>query len=321
MKIGLVVYPGCVASGLFAFAEMLEMANRRASSRHFELCWAGLDLTPVPLKTGGLSGGSITPDVLLADKSLDAILLPGFWSTSQQGFLSALNIHQPLLAGLKKLTPNTQIWSYCTGVCLVAQTGRLDGQRATSTWWLSRYVHSNYPKVNWQLSQTLSVDQYNVTASGLNGYLPIALHFIEQYCGQDVRRDLVELMVIPKPFEGANPFQVIKLMELNDPLMRDIFLWAEQTPAKDLLLTTLAQKLNLTERTLARKVKSASGLSSGQFLRLIKLNQASELLIHSDKDINTISDHLGFVDDSGFRRMFKKVSKYTPSDYRQQFKH
>ncbi len=149
---------------------------------------------------------------------------------------------------------------------------------------------------------------------------PIALHFIEQHCGQDVRRDIVDLMVIPKPFEGANPFQVIKLMELNDPLMRDIFLWAEKTPVKDILLTTLAQTLNLTERTLARKVKSASGLSTGQFVRLIKLNQASELLIHSNKDINSVSEQLGFVDDSGFRRMFKKVSKYTPGEYRQQFK-
>ncbi len=320
MKIGLVVYPGCVASGLFAFAEMLEMANRRASSRHFELCWVGVEMSAVPLKTGGLSGGSITPDALITDKSLDAILLPGFWSTSQSGFLRALNSHEPLLAALKKLPPNTQIWSYCTGVCLVAQTGRLDGQRATSTWWLSRYIHNHYPKVNWQLSQTLNVTKRDVTASGLNGFLPIALHFIEQHCGQDVRTDIVDLMVIPKPFEGANPFQVIKLMELNDPLMRDIFLWAEKAPAKGLLILTLAEKLNLTERTLARKVKSASGLSTAQFLRLIKLNQASELLIHSDKDINTISEQLGFADDSGFRRMFKKVSQYTPGEYRQQFK-
>jgi hypothetical protein len=35
MKIGLLIYPGCVISGLLAFAELMEVANKRAGKTIF----------------------------------------------------------------------------------------------------------------------------------------------------------------------------------------------------------------------------------------------------------------------------------------------
>jgi AraC-like DNA-binding protein len=86
-----------------------------------------------------------------------------------------------------------------------------------------------------------------------------------------------------------------------------------------LVISVLAKHLNQTERTLARKVKQVTDLSLASFMRLIKLHQASELFIYSRKPINLISDALGFSDDAAFRRTFKKVSSYTPSEYREAF--
>jgi len=56
------------------------------------------------------------------------------------------------------------------------------------------------------------------------------------------------------------------------------------------------------------------------FMRMVKLNQASESLILTNMSISAISEQLGFVDDTTFRRSFKNVSGYTPGDYRQVFK-
>ena len=66
-------------------------------------------------------------------------------------------------------------------------------------------------------------------------------------------------------------------------------------------------------------MKKVTDLSLASFMRLIKLHQASESLIYTSKPINLISDALGFSDDAAFRRTFKKVSSYTPSEYRQAF--
>ena len=108
-------------------------------------------------------------------------------------------------------------------------------------------------------------------------------------------------------------------MKLDDKLLRKIYIWVEKTSATELTISVLGKHLNQTERTLARKVKQATNLSLASFMRLIKLHQASEFLIYSRQLINLISDALGFSDDAAFRRTFKKVSSYTPSEYRQAF--
>lgn len=320
VKIGLLVYPGCVSSGLFAFAELMEVANKRSGTEVFDVSWIGVDLNDVPISTGGKNPVSFikVSATILSDK-LDAILIPGFWTNYQKHVEQTLKANQNLISGLEQLPTNTKLWSYCTGVCMHAESGRLDHKDATATWWISDYVENNYPKVNWSSTRTCLFQDNSATASGLNGYLPIAQAIIKKYCGNDAFKDIVELMILPKPETTAHPFKQIKLVKMEDKLLRSIFVWVEKTPASGLSLSALASKLNQTERTLARRVKSGTKLSCANFMRLIKLHQASEYLIYSQKTISVISDILGFSDDAAFRRSFKKASLFTPGEYRSRF--
>jgi len=320
MKIGLLVYPGCVISGLFAFAELLEVANKRAGKRLFETLWIGIDEQDVSVTTGNKTPvTTLKVQGSLLSSPLDAVLIPGFWTNNQSHVERAIQAYNPMISALKNLPATTQVWGYCTAVCLMAASGRLDHQQATATWWLADFVQHNYPSVNWRFSQTSIFEAQNNTASGLNGYLPIAQALIEEICGQDVLRDIIELMIIPKPEKTAQPFTQIKLMNLEDKLLREVYVWVENTAATELTISVLAKHLNKTERTLARKVKQSTDLSLASFMRLIKLHQASEFLTYSNQSINIISNTLGFSDDAAFRRSFKKVSSYTPSQYRQTF--
>jgi transcriptional regulator GlxA family with amidase domain len=320
MKIGLLIYPSCVVSGLFAFAELLAVANKRAGKPIFTTHWLGVDDKDVAITTG-----SKTPVMTMKvedsflNTSIDALLIPGFWTNHSRHVERAIDAYQPLVSALKHLPVTTHVWGYCTAVCMMAASGRIDHQQATATWWLADFVENKYPAVNWRFSQTYIHEAQHRTASGLNGYLPIAQALIDEHCGQDILRDIIELMLIPKPEKSAQPFRQIKLMKLDDKFLREIYIWVEKTPATAMTIPTLAQHLNQTERTIARKVKQATDLSIASFMRLIKLHQASELLIYSRKPINLISDALGFSDDAAFRRTFKKVSTYTPSEYRQAF--
>lgn len=320
MKIGLLIYPGCVVSGLFAFAEIVEVANKRAGKPVFSTHWVSVDGKEVAITTGSKTPVmTMKVEGALLDASVDALLIPGFWTHHQRDVELAIDSYQGMISALKTLPVNTQVWGYCTAVCIMAAAGRLEHQQATATWWLADFVQNNYPTVNWSFSQTYTYESQNRTASGLNGCLPIAQALVEEYCGQDVLRDIIELMIIPKPEKSTQPFTQIKLMKLDDKLLRGIYVWVQKTPATDLTIAVLAKHLNQTERTLARKVDKLTDLSLASFMRLIKLHQASESLMYSSKPINLISDDLGFSDDAAFRRTFKKVSSYTPSEYRQAF--
>ncbi|MAA61557.1 MAG: hypothetical protein CMF09_01945, partial [Idiomarina sp.] len=46
---------------------------------------------------------------------------------------------------------------------------------------------------------------------------------------------------------------------------------------------------------------------------------ASDYLIYSSQSVSQIRDQIGFTDDSSFRRTFKSIIGYTPSDYRSHF--
>jgi transcriptional regulator GlxA family with amidase domain len=320
MNVGLLVYPGCVASGLFAFSELLEVANKRAGFPLFTIKWLGVDTKAVPITAGSnMPITTIEVEGSFINTPIDALLVPGFWTNNPRHVERIIDTYKPLILALKKLPASTQLWGYCTAVCLMAAATRLDNQRATATWWLADFVQNHYPTVNWSFSQTYTFEGQNKTASGLNGYLPIAQAIIEEQLGHEVLRDITELMIIPKPEKSTQPFTQIKLMKLNDKLLREIYIWVERTPSTDLIIAVLAKHLKQTERTLARKVKQATNLSLASFMRLIKLHQASEMLIYSRRPINLISDALGFSDDAAFRRTFKKISSYTPSEYRQEF--
>jgi len=321
MKIGLVIYPGCVVSGLFAFSELLEAANRRSGKRYFETMWVGIDHKDVSVTTGSKRMEvSISPTTTISDRSIDAILLPGFWTNGIRQVSPILSEYKAISRALKQLPSQTRVWAYCTSVCFLAESGRLNQQSATSTWWLADHMQEKYPKVTWSFTKNYVFQGQNATASGVNGYLPIAQQLIAQNCGQDILRDIIDLMVVPKPNNNNQPFEFISLMQLDDKLMQQIYVWTEATPTKELAIKSLAKDLNLTERTVSRKVKTQTNLSCAYFMRLIKLYQATEYLIYGTDTVNSIAIRLGFSDDAAFRRTFKKVLSYTPNEYRQAFK-
>lgn len=315
LRIGLLLYPGCMPAGLFAFADLLTAANRRGGERRFELCWVAQDREPVECA----QGMRLSPQSPLLEAQCDALLVPGLWADSEGMLSQALAANQALMRQLGRLPPSVQLWSYCTGVALLAQSGRLDGQGATATWWLAAELQRRFPRVDWQFEQTLLRTPSGITASGVSGYLPIARSLIEDQLGAAVYREIAQLLVLPRPEAETPVFRSLGLMAQRDPLLRRLQLLVEQWPARQLGVQPLAEALSISARTLARRVQALTGMAVAEQVRLIKLNQAGERLILTAEPIARISEALGYADESSFRRSFKQVTGYTPAAYRQQF--
>ncbi|PFH11479.1 transcriptional regulator GlxA family with amidase domain [Collimonas sp. PA-H2] len=315
MRIGLLLYPGCMPAGLFAFADLAHAANRREGARLFEVFFVALQAGAVECAHGQALNAGAT----IQDAALDAILVPGFWAESQQQVSAELVASAQLIGVLAGLRKSVMLWSYCTGVCLLAATARLNGQRATVTWWLADAMRQRHPKVLWQSERTSIFNPRTATASGVNGHLPIAQALIEKHLSTEAYRDLTKLMVLPRPERTHHVFQAMNLIEQPDRLLRKLYALAEQIPATEATVQRLAQELNASERTLARKVSIATGLPVASYVRRIKLNQVSERLILTSATASSISAELGFSSDSSMRRMFKELTALTPNEYRQAF--
>lgn len=80
----------------------------------------------------------------------------------------------------------------------------------------------------------------------------------------------------------------------------------------------LCGEILMSNSQLNRKLKSLSGLSSGQFIRRVRLNHARKLLLEKpDEPIYSVALECGFYDPAYFIRVFRKEYHITPAEWRE----
>ncbi len=84
----------------------------------------------------------------------------------------------------------------------------------------------------------------------------------------------------------------------------------------DLSSDFMAEKFNMSKSTLYRQLKSASGISTGEFIRSIRIKRAAQLLLDRERTITEIAYETGFNDLKTFRQSFNKFFNTTPQQYR-----
>lgn len=90
----------------------------------------------------------------------------------------------------------------------------------------------------------------------------------------------------------------------------------EKKMTEDLSPAALASSLNISEMTLYRRLKTNAGMSTGEFIRTVKLNYAATLLRTTDRPVKEIMYDCGFTNKSWFYRKFSETYHCTPNKYR-----
>jgi len=82
----------------------------------------------------------------------------------------------------------------CAGVMVVAETGLLDGKRATTHWFYLKRLRDEHPAIEYVADRRLVVDDGVATTTGITASMPMMLTLIEAIAGrgkaEDVARDL-----------------------------------------------------------------------------------------------------------------------------------
>lgn len=81
-----------------------------------------------------------------------------------------------------------------------------------------------------------------------------------------------------------------------------------------------AEKLHITTSHLNDCVKETTGLSVTQYLQQSMLLEAKRNLYYTNSDVKKIAFDLGFEDHTYFSRLFKKLTKETPLEFRKRFR-
>ena len=85
-------------------------------------------------------------------------------------------------------------------------------------------------------------------------------------------------------------------------------------------LEFIAREMCLSPKYISRIFNKKSGISFREYKLNVQMEKAKSLLQEADLNVNEISLELGYQNAESFMRIFKRLNKMTPSQYREQVK-
>ena len=106
---------------------------------------------------------------------------------------------------------------------------------------------------------------------------------------------------------------------IMDHRVQKIISLMQEKMGSELSLSDLARVVNLSPSRLHELFKSTTGMPPAKYLRLLRMQQARELLENTFLSVKEIRVRVGFGDESHFVRDFRKVYGISPAQYRQEY--
>ncbi len=91
--------------------------------------------------------------------------------------------------------------------------------------------------------------------------------------------------------------------------------------AEPLLASTAAAELGMSESRFSRFFRRATGNTFTDFVNLVRVNRACQLLMETDRQVTRICYEVGFNNVANFNRRFRELKGMTPSEFRHQAEH
>ena len=83
----------------------------------------------------------------------------------------------------------------------------------------------------------------------------------------------------------------------------------------DFNVERLAEEVGISRAQLHRKMKEITGVSTGDFIRNMRLEQAARLIREKKVNLSQVAYAVGFNNQSHFSTVFKKHFGMSPSEY------
>jgi len=309
--IAVLVYDGLCMFEFACAAEVFGLPRPEVGEGWYRFSTVSMDGRAVATQYGG----SLAPTGGLATLArADTILIPG-WAGPD------VPVPPALVRALQRAHQRgARLLSICSGVFVLAATGLLDGRRATTHWRYAAQLSARHSRVRVD-ADVLYVDEGRIlTSAGSAAGLDLCLHLVRRDHGGAIANQVARRLVIPPHRDGGQAQYVERpvapaagkgLAALLDQVQRSL----DQPHS----IASLAVAAHLSERTLIRHFKAATGQAPGQWLLAQRLQAARELLEQSALPIDAIAERCGFGSAITLRHHFRARFRTSPGEYRRRF--
>lgn len=129
---------------------------------------------------------------------------------------------------------------------------------------------------------------------------------------------ILHILTEKQRYSKQRQYRFIDASSYN-PLSQSIIRYLEKHFAQDLTLDELAEELGYNKSYLCVAFKKDTQTTILDFLNMIRIRRAAELIVYSDHSLTQVADMCGFASDSHFNRVFVKYVGTTPGQCRRAY--
>ncbi|WFL76304.1 helix-turn-helix domain-containing protein [Altererythrobacter arenosus] len=215
------------------------------------------------------------------------------------------------------------VCSVCTGSMMLAEAGLLDDVDATTHWSATQTFAECYPRVILQPERLLVPGGHEhriVTSGGSASWTELALYLVARFCGEAEARRTAKIFLFGDLSHGQMPFAaMVRPKQHDDEIIADSQQWIAEHYATANPVSRMASRSGLAERTFKRRFAKCTGYAPLDYVQSLRIEEAKQMLETTDRAIDDIALDVGYEDPNSFRRLFKRTTSITPSQYRLKF--
>jgi transcriptional regulator GlxA family with amidase domain len=307
MRIHILALNGVFDTGLAAVLDAFGMANALAemlglSSLRFQMKVVGLH------KSITTAHGLKMPVIEAARvQTPDAVVMPAILHVRPEPLVKALAGREVREAGsvLRKWSGRGALTATaCLGTFVLAEAALLDGEEATTTWWMSPLFRQRYPRVRLDESRIIVQSHGVVTAGAALSHLDLALTLIRRASPELANLTARYLVVDERTSQSI--YSIPNHLANADPLIQHFERWARGHLAKGFSLDQAAKALATSKRTLARRMQSVLGKSPLAFFQDLRIERAVHLLKTGHASVDQIAAEVGYTEGVTLRALLRR---------------
>lgn len=307
--IGLLIYPGCQMAAIYGLTDLFRLAGEWSGDMagairvsHWQADDAGViciwDSHPGPAHR--LTHVIAPPSIILPHLMAPAPTAAA-WLRDRHG-------------------SGATLCSVCAGAFVLAETGLIDGRRATTHWAFAEQLAARFPKVK-LADEHMVVDEGDImTAGGILAWTDLGLTLVERLLGPATMLATARFLLIEPPRQSQRPFaQFVPRFDHGDDAIRQSQHHIHANASTMQGVAVLADMAGMTGRTFLRRFSAATGFSPVEYLQQVRIAKAREALERTLTPVDRIAWEVGYADPATFRKLFQKLTSMPPAAYRQKF--
>lgn len=308
-EIGLLVYPDCQLAAIYGLTDLFRIAGD----------WSGEDPRAIRVSHWQPDGEQIVcvwdshpgtrhhlshviaPPSIIMPEHMRPLPFAASWLSDQH------------IAG-------ATLCSVCAGAFVLAETGLLDGRRATTHWAFASRLAARFPKVLLADEHMVVDDGDILTAGGILAWADLGLTLVERLLGPSTMLATARFLLIAPPRGSQRPFtQFMPRFDHSDDTIRQTQHHIHAHAAQMQGVADLPAQAGLTSRTFLRRFAAATGTTPVEYLQQVRMAKAREALEQSLTPVDRVAWDVGYADPAAFRKIFQKLTGLSPAAYRRQF--